>query len=311
MSVQAITWALDQSCATATEKAVLLVIANYVGPDGTTFVGQETIAAQACCSVKTVERALATFEDNGWIERERRHRKDGSRTSDLIVSKGPKHPERRENDQTDRESVRPRPNRHPVQTKQTPCPNLPDTVSGLTSFEPLEEPLEEAAATAQAPANDSDPVVQVVETVVEEPMPVSAVVDDWPTGKASDHASLLAAEANTHRLDPSKTEGLLLTSGRLAAWKAAGASWEFDVIPTITALAGRSGRRITSWKFFDAAIAQSIADNRQALTIPEARHARPAHDQLSDRQSSRRANRDRADAGAEWAAEVVAARRAY
>ncbi|QBX38655.1 helix-turn-helix domain-containing protein [Brevundimonas sp. S30B] len=301
MSVQAITWALEQACATATEKAVLLVVANYVGPDGTTFVGQETISEQACCSVKTVERALATFEGMGWIERERRHRKDGSRTSDLIISKGPKHPERRENVQPDTKSVRRAPNRQPVQTKQTSCPNLPDTVSGLTSFEPLEEPLEEAAAVAQAPETVSPAVVET---------PALAPASDWPEGDTRRHAELLAQAAQTVRLDPARQPGLTLTAGRLAAWRRDGASWEHDVVPVVTTIAAKRGPLIASWKFFDAAIAQSISDNAAALTLPEARHASPAHVQLSDRQSARRANRDRASAGADWASEVMAARRA-
>lgn len=142
-------------------------------------------------------------------------------------------------------------------------------------------------------------------------LPKPAAADDWPEGDCRRHADLLAAEANTHRLDPSKAEGLLLTSARLAAWRAAGASWQFDVVPTVTALAGRAGRKITSWKFFDDAIAQSIADNRAALSIPEANpHAGQAHDRISASQSARRENRDRASAGADWASEVMASRRA-
>lgn len=310
MSVQAITWALEQTCATATEKAVLLVVANYVGPDGTTFVGQETISEQACCSVKTVERALSAFEKAGWISRERRHRKDGSRTSDLIISHGPKHPERRENDQADNKSGRRSPNRQPVQTKQTSCPNLPDTVSGLTSFEPLEEPLEDTAAVAEAPETISQPVVQLVETVVEASQPQPA--NDWPEGDARRHAELLAEMAATVRLDLARQPGLTLTAGRLAAWRRDGASWDHDVTPVVTTFARKRGQPITSWKFFDAAIAQSIADNRQALSIPEARHARQAHDRSpSAKLDAKRANHERHLSGFEQASGLVAARRAY
>lgn len=296
MSVQAITWALDQTCATATEKAVLLVVSNYVGPDGTTWVGQETIATQACCSIKTVERALSAFETAGWITRERRHRKDGSRTSDLIISHGPKHPERRENELTDRKSDRRPPNRHPVQTKQTTSPNLPDSVSGLTSFEPLEEPLGEAAADAR------EPVRQIGST---------AVVDDWPVGLALDHAHALSREAETIRLDPARQPGLIQTLGRLSAWKRDGASWNHDVLPVVTVLARKQGPPIKSWKFFDDAIAQSISDNRQALTLPEAQtHAGQAHVIVPDHKlAAKRANLGRHLAGAERASELMAARR--
>lgn len=308
MSVQAITWALEQACATATEKAVLLVVANYVGPDGTTFVGQETISEQACCSVKTVERALSAFEKAGWITRERRHRKDGSRTSDLIISHGPKHPERRENDLTDNKSGRRGPNRQPVQTKQTSCPNLTDTVSGLTTFEPLEEPLEDTAAVAQAPATASPAVVCVVETVVESPDPIDPP-SDWPDGDTRRLAELLADAAGTVRLDPARQPGLTLTAGRLAAWRRDGASWEHDVVPVVTTLAGKRGQPITSWKFFDAAIAQSIADNRQALKIPEARNASSSDVRRTDRHEAVLDNYGRHWTGAEQGAELLAARR--
>jgi len=138
MSVQASAWAIEQKCDTAAEKAVLLVIASYAGPDGSCYPGQETIARQACCSIKTVERALRTFEELGWLIRERRCRPDGSRTSDRLYL--PKAPNPEQRDQTDTLSARAKPTRHPVQAYPTSCPGLPDTMSGLTTFEPLEEP---------------------------------------------------------------------------------------------------------------------------------------------------------------------------
>ncbi|MGH6979053.1 MAG: hypothetical protein ACRED4_07160, partial [Brevundimonas sp.] len=154
-------------------------------------------------------------------------------------------------------------------------------------------------------ARESQPSAVVID------LPVAAT--DWPDGDCRRWADLLAAEVNHHRLDPSKTEGLLLTSARLAAWKAAGASWQFDVVPTVTALASRPGRRITSWKFFDAAIAQSIAANRAALSIPEAQtHAAQTDDRSpSPKLQRKRDNLARHYAGAEQAADLMAARRAY
>jgi hypothetical protein len=64
------------------------------------------------------------------------------------------------------------------------------------------------------------------------------------------------------------------TRGRLAAWKRDGASWEHDVLPVVTGLCAGRRSRIASWKFFDQAIARSIADNRAALEIPEAGRVR-------------------------------------
>lgn len=142
MSFQATTWAIDQACDTATEKAVLLVVASYAGADGTCYPSQETIARQACCSTKSVERALATFEERGWITRQHRQRRDGSRSSDLIHLSLSSNAEAREI-QPDTVSGRADPTRHGVQSNPTPCPNQTDTVSGLTTFEPASEQLGE------------------------------------------------------------------------------------------------------------------------------------------------------------------------
>lgn len=103
-------------------------------------------------------------------------------------------------------------------------------------------------------------VVDVSASALEQP-------DDWPTGSPVD---ALVAEIASPRLDPAKAQGLVLTSGRLAAWRRDGASWEFDVVPVVRAASAKAKTPIASWKYFDAAIAQSIADNRRALEIPEA-----------------------------------------
>jgi len=135
--------------------------------------------------------------------------------------------------------------------------------------------------------------------------------DDWPEGKPQDHARLLCAEAATVNLDLARQPGLTTTLGRLHAWRIAGASWEHDVIPTVTALARKTRRPIASWKFFDDAVAQAVADNRTALTIPEATNGGQPHEHRPDaRHAAKRANLDRHFAGSEQALGVVAARRA-
>jgi hypothetical protein len=102
---------------------------------------------------------------------------------------------------------------------------------------------------------------------------------DWPQGKAAEHAKLLVELTASRWLDPSKQQLLVTTTGRLDAWKRDGASWEHDVVPVVTTIARARGSPIKSWKFFDDAIGQSIADNRRALEIPTAangpRHERP------------------------------------
>jgi hypothetical protein len=98
---------------------------------------------------------------------------------------------------------------------------------------------------------------------------------DWPEGDGKRLTALLIEASRTPWLDPTKSPELTLTLGRLAAWKREGASWEHDVVPVVTALCAKRREPISSWKFFDKAIARSIADNRAALEIPEARGTGP------------------------------------
>lgn len=94
--------------------------------------------------------------------------------------------------------------------------------------------------------------------------------DDWPAGRAFDHALILTDLARTPNLDINRSPGLGQSIGRLARWRQDGhASWEHDVVPVVTALAQKSARPIGTWAYFDAAIGESIAANRRALTIPE------------------------------------------
>lgn len=110
-----------------------------------------------------------------------------------------------------------------------------------------------------------------------------ASASDWPEGDARAWSVALVALAQTSRLDPSRQPGLTTTLGRLMAWKTAGASWEFDVVPTVCTMAQKRGPPIASWKFFEAAVLQQAADNRQALTLPEARNDQPSQNRKSPR----------------------------
>lgn len=106
--------------------------------------------------------------------------------------------------------------------------------------------------------------------------------DDWPDRPLP---ALIEAVASPW-LDPAKSQGLVLTAGRMAGWRAAGASWEHDVVPAVSALAAKARRPISTWAYFSDAIAQSVAENRAALTIPEAHTLRatgPPGLSLSDR----------------------------
>lgn len=142
MSVQAITWALSFAVKSPTEKAVLLVLANYSDGDGVCFPGQENIALQAACTDRTVRAVLTALEERGVIARSHRQRRDGSRTSDeikLIAFA---------NAQPEKASDRPTGNLRRSNRKSTSI--QPEQISGLTTFEPSEEPSEEPSSAVPA-----------------------------------------------------------------------------------------------------------------------------------------------------------------
>jgi hypothetical protein len=85
MSVQAITWALDQPVLSVTEKVILLVLANYANEYGISWPSQRTLAENAACDERTVRRTLVRLEARGVIRRIARRRSNGSRQSDMIL----------------------------------------------------------------------------------------------------------------------------------------------------------------------------------------------------------------------------------
>jgi len=100
-------------------------------------------------------------------------------------------------------------------------------------------------------------------------------VDDWPEGSAARHAAILFETCQSPRLDPDKSAGLITSRGRLVAWRRDGASWQHDVLPVIGEIVRKRGPPVSTWTYFDKPIAQSIANNRRALEIPEHDQSQP------------------------------------
>lgn len=147
MSIEAIKWAFDFEAKNSSEKAVLLALANYAGGDGRCYPGQESIAKKASCTDRTVRAVLADLESRGVITRERRVRKDGSRTSDVIVLVPL-------SNQPENSSGSVEPNRKITSS-------LPENSSGLTTFEPSVEPSDNySTARTRADAGDLDRLSQ-------------------------------------------------------------------------------------------------------------------------------------------------------
>ncbi|MFZ2252669.1 MAG: helix-turn-helix domain-containing protein [Minisyncoccia bacterium] len=245
MSVQAITAAFAVQGVSPSEKLTLLALANYADQDGRCWPSQVTLTRDTGLSERTIWAAMQRLEAAGMISRERRRRSDGYRTSDLVTIFLPA---------TD--AVKPNLTRKSCNSYPQMAQTLPATVAAQEpSVNHQEEPADAVGRERES---------------------------DWPEG---DPAKVLISEIASPWLDPHKTAGLVTTAGRVSAWRREGASWQDDVIPVIAGICQRRKAPVSSWQFFDAAIAQSIANNRAGLTIPE---ARAGPESITDRMEAER-----------------------
>lgn len=133
MSLKAMTCAMALRGVTASEKLLLLALANYADENMTCYPSQRRLAEDACLSPRTVLSLLSDLEARKMISRERRHRPDGSRTSDSITlhffgGLG--------------EVVAPPPETIAAGVVK-PLRGGGEMVAPLTSFEPVNEPVKE------------------------------------------------------------------------------------------------------------------------------------------------------------------------
>jgi len=84
VSVRVSTWAWKQPLG-GNRKLVLLALAEHANDEGTCYPGQRTLAAKCGISERALQTHLAALEAAGFIERERRHRGDGTRKSDMYT----------------------------------------------------------------------------------------------------------------------------------------------------------------------------------------------------------------------------------
>jgi DNA-binding transcriptional ArsR family regulator len=80
--IRLVDWAIAQQVKPPARKFVLVVLANHTDNDGICFPGQVLLARECELSVRELQRHLAALVKAGLISRERRQRKNGSRTSD-------------------------------------------------------------------------------------------------------------------------------------------------------------------------------------------------------------------------------------
>lgn len=137
MSVHALSWAFKQPIENAGAKFVLVALANFADESGHCFPSQTRLARETGLGVRTVRRHIQWLEDNGWIEKARRRRNDGSWSSDsfMLITQRPNRPEAKV---TEGQKEHP-----PAAKNDTPAANLAD-------HEPSLEPSEEPSCTKRA-----------------------------------------------------------------------------------------------------------------------------------------------------------------
>jgi hypothetical protein len=88
--VKPVDWALSVEGLTAPKQLLLVALAWITDEDGVTFKGQETVAARLAHDPRWVREHLRGLAEAGLVTRLRRHRLNGSRTTDLLVLNMPR-----------------------------------------------------------------------------------------------------------------------------------------------------------------------------------------------------------------------------
>ncbi len=165
MSFAALAAIRDVTPPSSSALLLLFVLAEYAGADGSCFPSQETLAERSKLSVRAVRDNMMLLMKAGLISIERRHRKDGTRTSNKVQliyytpeEAGPRPIKQRKpransagsqnhqkpNDQRDLLENSHRQISPVVQRQLTP--RLPAMVAGLSTFEPVSEPITQDAS---------------------------------------------------------------------------------------------------------------------------------------------------------------------
>ena len=142
MSVQALSCAMVVRGVTASEKLLLLVLANYADERMGCWPSHKRLATDACLTERTILTLLKTLEGKRFISRRERFRSDGSRTSDEITL------------HFSGEITSPPPEVRNGGVGKSTAPGGA-RISPLTTFEPSSEPSEEkvlAAPSATPPS---------------------------------------------------------------------------------------------------------------------------------------------------------------
>lgn len=181
MSIQAVAWAISQRVGSPTGKVLLMCLANYANEKGECWPSQKTISREAELSERSTRDWLQKLEAQGFISRSRRHRSDGSRTSDHVVLNLSRAPTSGENNLTADSAARPN---QAANGSKPSGSSLHTYRQELPGIEPSPKPSEEPSSGAQARGTDG----------------FKKLWDDWPTKERP--KKIKAAQWAFDRLSP-------------------------------------------------------------------------------------------------------------
>ena len=128
-----------------------MCLANYANERGECWPSQKTIAREAELGERATRDWLQKLEAQGFISRSRRHRADGSRTSDHVVLKLTRAPDSGDNNLTADSAARPDLAASDAKPSGTSCRTYRHEVPGI---EPSSKPLEEPSSGARERGTD-------------------------------------------------------------------------------------------------------------------------------------------------------------
>jgi hypothetical protein len=268
VSLAAISWARRQKTGSATFKAVLMALAGYADEKGLCWPSQAALAEETEMTDRSVRTALGALEDAGFIQREKKYRKDGTRDSDRITLLLP---ERASGSQAERPSGG-LPENDGTYRKELPVDyrkmtaGLPEGASASTTFEPSVNRQKTTLESARAPEPIAEP-------------------DHDTLGKS------LANAAGKAIANPASSPGLLILSEPLR-WLRSGCDLQADVLPAIQARCSRARPgSVRSWAYFADAVFQARDDRLRPAPEPTYDHRPRQHHRTAPGSGLNRADR--------------------
>jgi hypothetical protein len=131
---------------TASEKLLLIALANYADENMRCYPSHKRLAADTCLTDRTIRGLLAGLEARKFISRKERTRPDGSRSSDIVTLHFDG-----ETDASDEGAEISGGTEMVSGGVRKPLPGGTEMVSALTTFEPVTEPRKEAEASFETP----------------------------------------------------------------------------------------------------------------------------------------------------------------